>query len=253
MRLDTEVRVTRGDFLLDVELTVDDGEVVAVLGPNGAGKTTLLRALAGLEPYDADRIADVGFVFQDYRLFPHLSARDNVAFPLRSKGKRHAEARVVAAGWLTRLGVAEQASLRPEQLSGGQAQRVALARALCSSPGLLLLDEPLAALDAATRGDVRHVLHQELDQFAGPTVLVTHEPLDALSLADRVVVLESGRVVQQATPRELVRRPATAFVAALGGLNLLRGTAADGLLTLDGGGSLVLGARGLSGRALAVV
>ena len=253
MSLDRRVCVTRGSFTLDVELAADDGEVVAVLGPNGAGKTTLLRALAGLDPYDGDRLADVGFVFQDYRLFPHLSARDNVAFPLRSRGSRRAEARTAADAWLTRLGISEQAHLRPSSLSGGQAQRVALARALCSSPRLLLLDEPLAALDAAIRADVRQVLHHELRQFAGPAVLVTHEPLDALSLADRVVVLESGRVVQQATPHELVRRPATAFVAALAGLNLLRGTATDGVLSLDDGGSLVLGSRAVSGRALAVV
>jgi molybdate transport system ATP-binding protein len=251
--LATRVRVTRGAFTLDAEVTAEDGEVVAVLGPNGAGKTTLLRALAGLEPYDKRRLADVGFVFQDHRLFPHLSARDNVAFPLRTKGCRRPRAREAADGWLARLGLAEQAGLRPAGLSGGQAQRVALARALCASPGLLLLDEPLAALDAATRVEVRGVLRQELERFTGPALLVTHDPLDALSLADRVLVLEAGRVVQQAAPHELVRRPATAFVAALSGLNLLHGTAHDGVMQLDGGGALVLGDRGLSGRALAVV
>jgi molybdate transport system ATP-binding protein len=251
--LATRVRVQRGSFDLDAEVTIEDGEVVAVLGPNGAGKTTLLRALSGLDPDDADRLANVGYVFQDYRLFPHLSARDNVAFPLRTRGSRRAKAREEADRWLSRMGLADQAALRPEALSGGQAQRVALARALCASPGLLLLDEPLAALDAATRVEVRHVLHQELERFAGPALLVTHDPLDALSLADRVLVLEAGRVVQHGPPTELVRRPATGFVAALAGLNLLRGTALNGVLELDGGGALVLGDRSLSGRALAVV
>ena len=253
MTLSTRVEVARGSFTLDADVAVQDGEVVAVLGPNGAGKRTLLRALAGLEPYQDDRLADVGFVFQDYRLFPHLTARDNVAFPLRTRGSRRNQARTVADGWLSRMGLADQAGLRPAALSGGQAQRVALARALCASPGLLLLDEPLAALDAATRAEVRHVLHQELARFSGPAVLVTHDPLDALSLADRVLVLEAGRVVQQASPVELVRRPATPFVAALAGLNLLRGIADAGVLQLDGGGTLVLGDRGLTGRALAVV
>jgi molybdate transport system ATP-binding protein len=249
----THVQVTRGDFVLDAEISVGDGEVVAVLGPNGAGKTTMLRALAGLDPFDGRRLADVGFVFQDSRLFPHLSARDNIAFPLHIKGSRRAEARREAEVWLDRLGLPGAGDRRPDQLSGGEAQRVALGRALCASPGLLLLDEPLAALDAASRVQVRHVLHQELERFPGPAVLVTHEPLDALSLADRVVVLEAGRVVQEATPHDLVTRPATAFVAALAGLNLLRGGGRDGVLDLDGGGRLVLGDSTLSGRVLAVV
>jgi molybdate transport system ATP-binding protein len=253
MSLTSHVQVDRGRFTLDVPIDAADGEVLAVLGPNGAGKTTLLRALAGLEPQASSQDRTVGFVFQDYRLFPHLSARDNVAFPLRSRGIRRAPAARLADTWLTRLGVAEQAAVRPAELSGGQAQRVALARALCAEPGLLLLDEPLAALDAATRVEVRAVLHQQLRDFAGVAVLVTHDPLDALSLADRVVVLEGGRVVQQARPAELVRRPATAYVAALAGLNLMRGTATRGVMQLDGGGTLILGDRSLSGRALAVV
>ena len=253
MSLATHVQVERGSFTLDVPIDADDGEVLAVLGPNGAGKTTLLRALAGLERQHFGPDRAVGFVFQDYRLFPHLSARENVAFPLRSKGIRRVEAGQVADTWLARLGVTDQAAFKPAELSGGQAQRVALARALCAQPALLLLDEPLAALDAATRVEVRAVLHQQLRDFTGIAVLVTHDPLDALSLADRVVVLEGGRVVQQARPADLVRRPATAYVAALAGLNLMRGTATGGVLQLDGGGTLVLGDRSLSGRALAVV
>ena len=247
------VRVNRGAFSLDAEVQVADGEVLALLGPNGAGKTTLLRALAGLDPLDDVRLADVGVVFQEHRLFPHLSAVDNVAFPLRCKGVRRPAARAVAHGWLERLGLAELASRRPAALSGGQAQRVALARALSAEPALLLLDEPLSSLDATARVEVRQVLRQELAAFTGPAVLVTHEPLDALALADRVLVLEEGLATQVGSPHELLSWPATPFVAALAGLNLLRGTASAGHVQLDGGGALELADRSLSGRVLTVV
>ena len=267
MSLDAHVVVRRDAFTLDAAVRADPGEVVAVLGPNGAGKSTLLRALAGLLPLDdgyavlgGRRLDDltpqqreVGVVFQDYRLFPHLSARENVAFPLRSRGKNKHEARAAADAWLTRLGLGDLGDRKPGALSGGQAQRVALARALCADPKLLLLDEPLAALDVGIRAEVRVELHQQLADFAGPALLVTHDPLEALALADRLVVLEGGRVVQDDTPSEVVRRPATPYVAKLAGLNLLHGIAADGVLELHGGGRLVTADRSLSGPALAVV
>src|SRR5690606_23995610 len=225
---------------LDVSLRVAAGEVVALLGPNGAGKTTALRALAGLRPLDAGRIAlgdtvlddpaagvfvppdrrPVGVVFQDYLLFPHLSVMDNVAFGLRCRGARRAEARRAAVEWLDRVGLAAQAARRPRDLSGGQAQRVALARALAVHPRLLLLDEPLAALDARIRLETRAHLQRRLrDQQAAP-LLVTHDPLDAMVLADRVVVVEDGRVVQEGDAAEITRRPRTDYVARLAGLNL---------------------------------
>jgi len=264
-----DVTVVRDTFVLDVSLAAGDGEVVAVVGPNGAGKTTLLRALAGLVPLHRGTVRlggtvlddtsrglrvpterrPVGLVFQDYLLFPHLSARENVAFGPRARGASRRAARAEADAALVRLGIADLAGLRPAQLSGGQAQRVALARALVSDPRLLLLDEPLAALDAGTRVQVRADLHRRLEAFAGATVLVTHDALDAFALADRLVVVEGGTVVQQGTPLEVARRPRTDYVAQLAGLNLYRGLADGTTVRLDGG-ALVASAHPAAGPVL---
>ncbi|MEO3806789.1 ABC transporter ATP-binding protein [Nonomuraea sp. B1E8] len=239
MTLHARLVVERAAFTLDIEVEVAPGEVVALLGPNGAGKTTALRALAGLTAMTGGRILldgnsidglaaeqrPIGMVFQDYLLFPHLSALDNVAFGPRCQGVAKAEARRLAARLLERVGLADRASARPRQLSGGQAQRVALARALAVRPRLLLLDEPLAALDAHTRLEVRSRLRRHLADFDGATVLVTHDPLDAMVLADRLIVIENGAVVQQGAPAEVARRPRTDYVARLVGLNLHRGVA----------------------------
>jgi len=271
--LDASVR--RGDFSLDVRVEVAPGEVLGVLGPNGAGKSTLLRALAGLTPLTKgsirlgdetldDAVADtfvpaerrpVGLVFQDYRLFPHLDVRDNVAFAPRSQGAGRRASRDRATTWLERLDLLELAARRPHEISGGQAQRVALARALAAEPRLLLLDEPLSALDARTRLDVRTRLRHHLKDFPGPVLLVTHDPLEAMVLADRLLVIEDGRVVQQGTPADVARRPATQYVARLVGLNLYAGTLRSGGTTvdLDAGGTLaVAAAEGLppTGRVL---
>ena len=238
MSLALDLRVTRPGFVLELALTVDPGEVVALLGPNGAGKTTVLRAVAGLQPLTAgsvllDGVAlqdlppedrRVGLVPQDGLLLPHLSARDNVAYGLRARGTRRPEARRRADEELGRLGLADRAGDRPRQLSGGQAQRVALARALATDPAVLLLDEPLAALDALTRTEVRTDLRARLSAVAAPTLLVTHDLADAHVLADRLVVLDAGRVVQEGAPAEVAARPRTAWVAGLVGLVLLRGT-----------------------------
>ncbi len=251
-----------GGFTLDAAVHVADGEVLAVVGPNGAGKTTLLRALAGLLPLRAGRVVagsppvvlddpaagvlvpverrGAGVVFQDHRLFPHLTVRDNVAYPARVGGATRAAARAGADDWLARFGLGALAGRRPGELSGGQAQRVALARALARRPRMLLLDEPMAALDARTRLEVRGELRRHLAGYDGPSLLVTHDPVDALVLADRVLVLEGGRVVQQGPPGEVARRPATEYVARLVGLNLYAGTLADpvaGTVHLDAGGS----------------
>ncbi|ETK30550.1 ABC transporter ATP-binding protein [Microbispora sp. ATCC PTA-5024] len=239
--------VERAAFRLGVDLEAAPGEVVALLGPNGAGKTTALRALAGLAALGEGGSIDldgeplhtlpaerrpIGVVFQDYLLFPHLSALDNVAFGPRCRGVPKAEARRLAAALLDRVGLAGHAAARPRQLSGGQAQRVALARALAVRPRLLLLDEPLAALDAHTRLEIRSELRRHLAGFDGATVLVTHDALDAMVLADRLVVIENGAVVQQGPPAEVARRPQTDYVARLVGLNLYRGMADGHLVTV---------------------
>ena len=256
--LSAVLRLHRPGFRLSLDLDVPAGCTVALLGPNGAGKSTSLQLLAGLlrlpegqvelggrtldDPATGTHVPpagrDVGVVFQDSLLFPHLDARDNVAFGPRSRGTSRRDARRLAGGWLDRVGLSGLERRRPGQLSGGQAQRVALARALVTGPRLLLLDEPLAALDAGTRATVRAELAHHLADYGGSCVLVTHDPLDAMVLADRVVVLEEGQVVQEGTPADVARAPRTDYVARLVGLNLLRGVAAAGDVRLAEGGRL---------------
>jgi molybdate transport system ATP-binding protein len=270
--LEATVAVRRGSLDLRVDLTVADGEVVAVLGPNGAGKSTLLRVLAGLLPPDDGRVVvdgtawddvaarthlpahrrAVGVVFQDALLFPHLTVGENVAFGLRTRGIRKHERLQSSAAWLARVGLDGSAGRSPASLSGGQAQRAALARALVGDPALLLLDEPLSALDARTRLVVRAELRRHLTAFAGSTVLVTHDPVDAMALADRVVVVEDGRVVQAGTPDEVNRHPRTDYVARLVGLSLLPGTGEGSGVRLAGGGVVAV-AEEVSGPVFAAV
>ena len=248
-----------GATTLSVDLEIGE-EIVAVLGPNGAGKTSLLRTIAGLAPVDSGCIAvdgtvlddpangvfvppsarGVGMVFQDYRLFPFLSARDNVAFPLRSRGVDRREARRRADEWLARMGLADRARALPRELSGGQAQRVALARAVVAHPRVLLLDEPLAALDAQARTEIRRTLRSQLTAVGGARVLVTHDPLDASALADRVVILEAGRIVQQGLLAQIALHPRSPYVADLVGINLYRGRASAGMVEIERGGVIVV-------------
>ena len=249
-RLDLTVPV-RG---FDVEVALDVGpETVALVGPSGAGKTTVLRAIAGLiEPtrrlvaangevwFDSERGINrrpeeraVGYVFQEYALFPHLSVERNVGFSGGDSGDL-----------LERLGIGELAKAKPSELSGGERQRVALARALARKPRILLLDEPMAALDPHTRGRVRAELRTLLRELGLPSILVTHDFLDAAALADRIAVLVEGRIVQTGSAEELIASPATPFVAELAGGNLLSGQArlrVDGLteVVLDSGATIV--------------
>jgi len=226
--LHAEFAVARGAFALELTLDVVAGRTLALVGPNGAGKSTAIGAIAGIVPSTgtitlAGRRIDgvpvesrrVGYVFQDYLLFPHLTILENVAFGPRATGVPRATARAAAGEWLDRFGMSELASRRPAQLSGGQAQRVALARALAASPDLLLLDEPLAALDVEVRDEVRVELAEHLRDWGGLTIVVTHNWDDVVTLADDVVVLENGAVTQRATASELLAAPATEFIRRL--------------------------------------
>ena len=265
-KLQLDVAVPLRSFRLDLALTVGS-ETVALVGPSGAGKTTVLRAVAGLVRPEAGRITlggeawfdargrvhrqpeerSVGYVFQDYALFPHLSVEGNVRFGGKAR----------ASELLERLGLAHLARARPGELSGGERQRVGLARALARDPQVLLLDEPLSALDAHTRAEVRLELQSLLRGIALPTMLVTHDFEDAAALADRIGVILDGRLLQVGTPTELVDRPADPFVAALTGGNLLPGEGRpgpDGLteVKLDRGG-LVYSTHAGSGRVGVIV
>jgi molybdate transport system ATP-binding protein len=221
---------------LRAEVTAEAGEVVAVIGPNGAGKSTLLRALAGLVPSRGEISVDgeswsrpprpvrdrsVGMAFQGQKLFPHLGALDNVAFGPRSRGVPRDRADRGARDWLDRFGIGDLGGRRPGQLSGGQAQRVSIARALATDPRLLLLDEPFAGLDIGIATALRLELARHLTSYDGITLLVTHDAIDALTLADRVWVLDAGEVVQVGPPAEVAAQPRTDHVARLVGLNVL--------------------------------
>jgi len=259
--LSLAARTTLGDVELDVELEVAPGECLALAGPSGAGKTSVLRVAAGLlRPrwgrvaagervwLDTERGVDVppeerrcGYVFQDYALFPHLSAWRNVAYPLRRLPR--GERRRRALELLERFGLAARADAHPATLSGGERQRVALARALALEPRLILLDEPLAALDARTRASAARELAAVLRESSVPAILVTHDFTEAAQLGDRVAVIDRGRIVQQGSPSELAAAPRSAFVADFTGAVVLAGTArpgGDGLtrVQLEGGGEV---------------
>ncbi|HET7278256.1 MAG TPA: ABC transporter ATP-binding protein [Dermatophilaceae bacterium] len=266
--LEAHVRVTWQALELDVRLDASEaGEVVAVLGPNGAGKTTLLHALAGLVPLAGGHIRvgghawargswhlppharHTGLMSADPLLFPHLSALDNVAFGPRSRGEHRGAARGRARHELDLVGLADLAGRRPAELSSGQAQRVALARALATDPALLLLDEPLSALDPHTRGLTRAALAARLREFEGVTVLVSHDPLDALTLGNHLVFIEDGQVVQSGAPLEVVARPRSAYVARVVGLNLYAGNASGPQTVQTAGGEIVTAGHEHSGAS----
>ena len=256
--LDARITLTRGPVRVDVVLRATPGEVIGILGPNGGGKTTTILALAGILPLESGHVRvggqlwegggrrllpeerHVGLMLADPLLFPHLRAVDNVAYGPRSRGISRADARERAAAELARVGLGEMAHVRPRELSSGQAARVALARALAAEPALLLLDEPLSSLDPDTRARTRSDLAARLTAYDGVTVLVTHDPLDALTLADRLVFIEEGRVTQTGTPADVLREPRSPYVATVVGLNLYAGQSdSQGGVTLADGARLV--------------
>jgi molybdate transport system ATP-binding protein len=259
MTLSVDVTIRRGTFAVRASFDAGRGSTTALLGPNGSGKTTLVSSMAGLVPLEEGSVVldetvldepaagvhvpperrPIGVMFQDLLLFPHLSALENVAFGLRARGVPKAEARRRAGTWLERVDLGDYARSRPGGLSGGQAQRVALARAMVADPRLLLLDEPLAALDAATRSEVRRDLRRHLASFDGTRLLVTHDPLEAMTMADRLVVLEGGQVTQTGTAAEVSSRPRSRYVAELVGVNLFHGKASGTTVELAGGGTLI--------------
>jgi molybdate transport system ATP-binding protein len=255
-----------GELMVEVDIELARGRTLGLVGPNGAGKTTVARAIAGLVALETGRIVvdgdvwddphagvfvpaerrRVGVVFQDYRLFDHLSARENVAFGLRAGGRARRTARDTADAVMRRLGVADVADQRPPSLSGGQAQRVALGRALAIEPNVLVLDEPMAALDVAARGAVRRDLHDWISTVDGYRVLITHDPVEAHALADHVVVLEQGTITQSGSMDELAAAPRSDYVAELIGTNLVRGRLIGDHLEIEGGSALFVGAHHLA-------
>lgn len=267
------VQVRRGQsFHLDLSLAITPGKTVALLGPNGSGKSTAVATLAGLLALDHGRISlggktlddpdrnvfvppegrRVGVMFQDYLLFPHMSVMENIAFGLRNRQRNRKQTLAKAGEWIDRLGLQGLSARRPATLSGGQAQRVALARALVIEPDLLLLDEPLSALDVTTRIELRRTLGEHLASFRGPRLLITHDPTEAFLLADEIHVIEQGRITQAGTADDIRLRPRTAYVADLAGSNLFRGVAQGGVIE-TGGHLLHIADHSVSGPVLATI
>ncbi|MBY4570134.1 molybdenum ABC transporter ATP-binding protein [Gordonia sihwensis] len=245
--LTARIEIRRAQFTVSAAFEVPGGECLAVLGPNGAGKSTLLGALAGLIRPTAGEIRLGGRVLdgrvhvppeqrrvtlleQKPRLFPHLSVVDNLAFGPRAQGRSRRQARAIAEGWLGRIGLPDAGGWKPHRLSGGQQQRVAIARALAAEPEVLLLDEPFAALDAASAPQIRRMLSDELARTATTSVLVTHELADAWQWASRCLVIESGTVVEETTPAQVAAAPAHPFSAALAGYAVVHGVWSEGAL-----------------------
>ncbi|HEY9423966.1 MAG TPA: ABC transporter ATP-binding protein, partial [Microterricola sp.] len=267
--LDARLKVERGDFVLDAAVQLAAGEVLALLGPNGSGKSTLLEALAGLLVPDSGTVTvlgstltsreggaivgvpperrRIGLLGQDPLLFPHLSAEDNVAFGQQAQGATRRLALTEARGWLDAVGLAGFATRKPAELSGGQQQRVAIARALAARPSVLLLDEPMAALDVQTAVVMRKLLRDQLTRSGTPAIVVTHDVLDAIVLADRVAILHEGRIIDEGPTARVLGLPRNSFIAALAGLNLVHGTGLGGRAGSD---DRSVGIRLLDGRIL---
>jgi molybdate transport system ATP-binding protein len=224
-------------FQVEIQLAIPAGKTVALLGPNAAGKSTVVDTIAGLIRVEKgivgldDRVFDepasgtfipaesrnIGVMFQDYLLFPNMTVAENIAFGLRSQGRPRSETGDAAQEWIGRMGLTSVANQFPGTISGGQAQRVALARALICEPDLLLLDEPLSALDVTTRGDLQTELREHLEEFSGPRLLITHDPREAFLFADEIHIIEEGLVTQSGDPSDIKLRPKTRYAADIGG------------------------------------
>ncbi|MEZ5931592.1 MAG: putative 2-aminoethylphosphonate ABC transporter ATP-binding protein [Alphaproteobacteria bacterium] len=252
------------EALRDVSLGIGKGELVCFLGPSGCGKTTLLRAIAGLDIQTSGRIwqdgreisdlppeeRDFGIVFQSYALFPNLTITRNIAYGLENRGVGREQVKQQVADLLDLVGLADQGEKYPAQLSGGQQQRVALARALATSPGLLLLDEPLSALDAKVRAHLRHEIKDLQRRIGVTTILVTHDQEEALTMADRIVVMNQGVIEQIGRPEDIYGRPASAFVADfIGAMNFLDGRLLTPERAAVGGVELACSADGMAADA----
>ncbi len=242
-RLEIDLTVRRGSFRVEASFDVEPGRTTALIGPNGAGKSTLVSAIAGLAPLESGHVRHgdeslddvsrglhlraaargVGLLPQESLLFPHMTLRENVAFPLRARGVGRVESRRRAGEWLERMGVSHRADARGREVSGGEAKRAALARALIFEPRILLLDEPLTGLDIEARAGLRAVLWPAVESFEGIRIVITHEPLEALMHAERLAILENGRMVQTGTPGEVRGRPRSPFIASFLGMNVIRG------------------------------
>lgn len=255
--LDVSARIHRGVFTLTASARVAPGEVLGIIGANGSGKSTLLGVIAGSHRLDdgfvrlGDRVLShreagvaevavrrperrIGLLDQRALLFPHLDARDNIAFAPRARGMHRRAAHRLAESWLERVGLPGRGDARAQELSGGQQQRVAIARTLAAEPELLLLDEPFAALDVASRSELRSIVSAEARRLGIPVILVSHDPLDLIALTHRVLVLESGRIAQEGSVSAVLESPATPFAAAFSGRALLHGTSGNaGELRLD--------------------
>ncbi len=246
--LDLAITRRLGDFTLRAELSLGDRAQLVLVGESGSGKSTLLKLLTGLlRPEDGRIVVDgevwfdrasgtdrptaersIGYVAQDLALFPHLSAAENIGFGLRASGLSDAESRPRIEATLDRLSIRDLSTRRPGELSGGQQQRVAIARALVLEPRLLLLDEPLSALDTRSRREIRVELRRLLEDLPCMSIHVTHSPVEALALGEQIAVLESGRISQSGSREDLMRHPRSPYVAEFLGVNLIRGSIADG-------------------------